>query len=289
MALIGRIRRRLERMRNAAVHRKSLKLRHKTAVVSFTFDDFPRSAYTVAGRILKYSETQGTYYAAFGLMGQAYIGGDLFLEEDLRGLLHDRHELGCHTYSHVDCRELSRRGLLEEISRNGSVFAQYLADSDQQSSIVNFAYPFGSVTPATKQVVKRHFASARGSLPGVNSGVIDLACLRANTLYSNTVPIRDIQKLIEQNEKKQGWLIFYTHDVSDTPSPYGCTPAYFESVVKAATLSSSRVLNIRSALGALGADLTPESWSRQNVRLGPLERRSGCQGRSTPPNRSSAS
>ncbi len=255
MALIGRVRRRLERMRNAVVHRKSLKLRLKTGVISFTFDDFPRSAYTVAGRILKSNETQGTYYAAFGLMGQAYISGDLFLEEDLRGLLHDGHELGCHTYSHIDCHELSGRGLLEEISRNDSAFAQYLAHGDQQLSIVNFSYPFGGVTPATKQVVKRHFASARGILPGINSGVIDLACLRANRLYSNTFPLKDRQRLIEQNEKKQGWLIFYTHDVSDTPSQYGCTPAYFESVVKAATLSSCRVLNVRNAVGALAVKL----------------------------------
>lgn len=255
MALIGRFRRRLERMRNSVVHRKSLKPRLKTGVISFTFDDFPRSAYTVAGKILKSNEMQGTYYAAFGLMGQAYISGDLFREDDLRGLLHDGHELGCHTYSHIDCHELSGRGLMEEISRNNSAFAQYLAHGDQQSSIVNFSYPFGGITPATKQVVKRHFASARGILPGVNSGVIDLACLRANSLYSNTIPFRHIQRLIERNEKKRGWLIFYTHDVSDTPSRYGCTPTYFESVVKAATLSSVRVLNVRNALGALAVKL----------------------------------
>jgi len=36
-------------------------------------------------------------------------------------------------------------------------------------------------------------------------------------------------------------------------------------------------------------DLTPETWSRPNVRLGPLEGRSGCHGSDTPPSRSSAS
>ena len=128
-----------------------------------------------------------------------------------------------------------------------------LARDDQQSSIMNFSYPFGGVTPAAKHVVRHHFTSARSTLPGVNSGVIDLACLRANGLSSCTIPFRHIQRLIERNEKKRGWLIFFTHDVSDTPSRYGCTPAYFESVVKAATLSGGRVLNVRNALGALGA------------------------------------
>src|SRR2546429_5422660 len=38
-------------------------------VVSFSFDDFPRTAYTVGGAILKRLEVRGTYYAAPGLMG----------------------------------------------------------------------------------------------------------------------------------------------------------------------------------------------------------------------------
>jgi len=247
MQLIKGVRSRFAGMMNASVHRKSFNLKLETGVISFTFDDFPRTSYTVAGKILKSKEMLGTYYASFGLMGQASEYGDLFLEEDLRGLLHDGHELGCHTYSHIDCRNLDGPGLSEEIDRNNSAFAPYLTQGGQASGLVHFAYPIGGVTRATKQVVKRHFTSGRGIRTGINSGVIDLAFLRASRLYSHATPLESILELIERNDRERGWLILYTHDVSETPSDFGCTPTYFESVVRAAALSSGRVLNVRDA------------------------------------------
>lgn len=255
MTLLGRVYGRFMRIKNALIHRKSVRLKLKTGIISFTFDDFPRSAYTVAGKILTSNGAQGTYYVAFGLMGQTYVSGDLFEEEDIKGLLHDGHELACHTYSHAGCDELSQSGLRDELTRNATAFAPYLTHGDHQFSFSNFSYPFGSVTSGAKQVAKHRFATARSIRPGINSGLVDLACLRANALYGDAASIEHMQKLIEQNEKEKGWLIFYTHDVSDTPSKYGCTPAFMENIVKAATSSNCKVLNVRNALGVLAVNM----------------------------------
>ena len=56
----------------------------ESPVISFTFDDFPRSALLNAGAILRERGLAGTYYASFGLMGTKAPTGEMFEREDLR-------------------------------------------------------------------------------------------------------------------------------------------------------------------------------------------------------------
>ncbi|MDR3573981.1 MAG: polysaccharide deacetylase, partial [Anaerolineaceae bacterium] len=39
------------------------------------------------------------------------------------------------------------------------------------------------------------------------------------------------KRLILENERRKGWLIFYSHDVASRPSQFGCTPELLEAVV----------------------------------------------------------
>jgi hypothetical protein len=59
--------------------------------------------------------------------------------------------------------------------------------------------------------------------------------------------------LIDRNKRERGWVIFATHDVSSNPSPYGCTPEFFENVVRYAQESGAQIVPVVSALNALGA------------------------------------
>ncbi len=61
-----------------------------------------------------------------------------------------------------------------------------------------------------------------------------------------------IRSLIAENAKAGGWLIFATHDVADEPSRYGCAPACFTEVVRAARESGSRLLPMMSVCHELG-------------------------------------
>jgi hypothetical protein len=85
----------------SAVHRRPLALNDTAPMVTFTFDDFPRSAYEAAGATLRAFGGHGTYYAAAGWMDGGPATGDRFRTADLPRLLRDGHELGTHTYSHV--------------------------------------------------------------------------------------------------------------------------------------------------------------------------------------------
>ena len=86
LRLNGRYQRTVSRL----LHRKPLKFAISRPIVSFTFDDFPRSALYVGGDILGRFGAKGTYYASFGLMGTTAPTGEIFITEDLPVLLESR-------------------------------------------------------------------------------------------------------------------------------------------------------------------------------------------------------
>ena len=87
------------------LYRRSLLIDSGFPIISFTFDDFPRSALHTGGAILKRYGVTGTYYVSFGLMGKQAPTGTMFLREDIETLLEHGHELGCHTFDHCSAGE----------------------------------------------------------------------------------------------------------------------------------------------------------------------------------------
>ena len=90
----------------------------ESPVISFTFDDFPRSALLNGGRILHDRGLAGTYYASLGLMGRTAPTGEIFKREDLEELIRQGHELGCHTFDHCDSWETAPAEFEASILRN---------------------------------------------------------------------------------------------------------------------------------------------------------------------------
>lgn len=232
----------------SAVHQRPVALNETSPIVTFTFDDFPRSAYVVAGATLRSFGGHGTYYAAAGWMDGGPASSDRYRTADLPALLRDGHELGSHTYSHVSCRSLSTAAYAAEIAKGREALQQVVGDG----ASANFAFPFGEVTPAVKKAAARQCRSCRGTIGGHNGPVADLNLLRANRLYSESVAFSEIQALIADAARPGRWLIFYTHDVRDRPSAFGCTPRYFEDTVRCAVDAGMRVLTVGEALAAIG-------------------------------------
>lgn len=227
--------------------RRSVRLRNTEPLVSFTFDDFPRSALTTGGAILQNYNGRGTYYTAMGLKGITNHEGEHFSVEDLRELVRDGHELGSHTYGHSSARGTGLRAFQEDVLRGESELAALRGNSTPG----NFAYPYGEATFASKPAVGATLRSCRGTRGGVMGPLADLNLLQANHVYSHCFDMPKIESLIAENQKCRGWLIFYTHDVRENASDYGCSPAEFESVVRAASRSGARILTISQALDVI--------------------------------------
>jgi peptidoglycan/xylan/chitin deacetylase (PgdA/CDA1 family) len=220
--------------------RKTIAIQNERGVVSFTFDDFPRSAHRIAGQILEGVNARGTFYLSMGLMNTHGMLGAYFTDQDLRELATDGHELACHTYSHLRCRGVSWLRLWKDIHRNQARLRKILPGR----VLSNFSYPYGDSTPWTRRLFGSRFRSCRGTTGGINQGRVDLSCLKANRLYSQSISLNSVEELMDQNARQRGWLIFYTHDVSTTPSAWGCTPQFLEAAINYSARLGAEILNV---------------------------------------------
>src|SRR5205823_1266955 len=129
---------------------------------------------------------------------------------------------------------------------------QALATIVPGASFQTFAYPISGPRPAVKRVAGRHFLCCRGGgRRRINVGTADLNALGTSFLEKYRDNLGALKVLIDQNTHARGWLIFATHDVCERPSPYGCTPEFFEQVVRWAVDSGARVLRVVEAVESL--------------------------------------
>ena len=219
-------------------------LRNKAPMVSFTFDDIPKSAATTGAGILEHHGVRGTFYVSGGLVGATsphWVAADA---PDIAALHRRGHEIGCHTFSHRRTCDLDAASLRAEIEQN----RRYLHSVDPTIKIENFAYPFGYGSFGRKGQLKAAFQSSRGIVPGVNSGTVDLQFLRAMPLIDCHIDRDAIERALDETHINNGWLIFYGHDVVEAPSPYGCSPALLSHALEAASRRKIRGLNMAEAL-----------------------------------------
>lgn len=222
---------------------KLVRSRLTRPVASVTFDDFPRSAWTIGGPLLEQYGARGTYYAAACFQGERREGLAYFTPEDLGALQAAGHEVGAHSFAHRRAPELSRQALLGDAAENDRALEPHLT-----TPLTSYAYPYGAVTPRTKLLMGERYACARGITPGINTALVDLAQLRAIPLESRRWVPGEIDAAVERAVASSGWAIFFTHDVQDDPSPFGCTPAMLEHALKRLQASAVDVLPVRHAM-----------------------------------------
>jgi peptidoglycan/xylan/chitin deacetylase (PgdA/CDA1 family) len=227
--------------------RRCLAMANEVPLVSFTFDDFPRSALLQGGEILSNHGLKGTFFGAFGLMGQEGPTGRIFSAEDLAELLEQKHELGCHTFDHFNAWDTDPLEFEASIVRNREALAKYLPMARFRS----FSYPISCPRPATKRRIEQYFDCCRGGGQTFNAKKLDLNFLAGFFIEQSRDNFHAIEAVIEQNARERGWLIFVTHDVADKPTRFGCTASLFEKVVHCAIGSGAVVLPVSQALDAV--------------------------------------
>jgi peptidoglycan/xylan/chitin deacetylase (PgdA/CDA1 family) len=244
--------RRLSRMLARRLPVKTAPARAVRAVASVTFDDFPKSAWDVGGPLMARYGARGTYYTAGTFAGRTVDGIAYYDGDDLNALRAAGHEIGCHGFGHQPVPSLSTAALRADVARN----TQFLRPFNGGQAPVSYAFPFGETTMRTKLFYGRRFGTARGVHPAVNSGTLDLAQLSTIGIETYTWNEDRMTRAIAEAKAARGLIVFHTHDVSETPSPYGCTPAMLESVLKALTDAGIPVLPMREAVRVATGDAT---------------------------------
>jgi peptidoglycan/xylan/chitin deacetylase (PgdA/CDA1 family) len=216
------------------------------AIVSFTFDDAPASAASEGAPILEGLGIRGTYYLCGGLLGGQ---GDLTPILDRRqaaALGSAGHEIGCHTYAHTDVRYIDWPSLERSLHKNADTLSEISG-----RILRNFAYPFGGISFGKKLRLQSRFDTCRGIYPGINVGRIDAGMLKAVPLYSSVLDDEGVRRWIAQAVATSGWLVFFTHDVGERPTPYGVTPDLLRAAVAAALEAGCACIPVAEAVDRL--------------------------------------
>ncbi len=169
--------------------------------------------------------------------------------DEIIGLHRSGHEIACHTFSHSRAIDLNAAAMTAEMEKN----RRYFLALDPSIRMENFAYPYGQGSLSRKRQLGKAFRSSRGIYPGVNSGTVDLQFLRATPLIERDIDRDGVDRAFDEAVAKNGWLIFYSHDVEATPSPYGCSPSFLRHALEAASRRKIPIVTVAEALRRAGA------------------------------------
>lgn len=211
--IMGKVRRRVTRL----MWRHPARLNLDGPVVSFTFDDIPESAALNGAPILEAAGVKGTYYVCAGLFGRLGHMGRFADADQISDLIQRGHEVASHTLNHIDCHKTST-GMTEiDLDANDQTLQRLGAHCD------HFAFPYGEISPRAKRLISQRYTSLRGVHKGLvyqGSDLNQLPGVGIEGPDGEAVAKAWIDRAIAQ----KAWLILYTHDVRENPSPWGCTP-----------------------------------------------------------------
>lgn len=183
---------------------KSGDARWNRPVVSITFDDGWRGAYSQAVPVLNTYGYKGTFY-----INPSIIETPHFMSAaDLTALSKSGHEIAAHGYSHADMTMMSQDALNNQL-RQGQT---YLTDAGFSAN--NFATPYGKSDAEVEWFAKKYFATLRGADAGINTkqniNPYDLKVLLINKDTSQET----LKEQLQQTKQTNGWLILVYHNVT---------------------------------------------------------------------------
>ncbi len=241
-SLKGKLRRRISRLEV----RRGAPADPPGPMVSISFDDIPASAAETGARILESRGVKGTFFIAMGLAGEEGPMGRNADGGQVAALARAGHEIGCHTFSHLNCG-LAPAGLSTGDVERNRVALEGLGAPDP----VSFAYPYGEVSSRAKAALGNRFALLRALHHGLIRKGVDL----------NQAPAVGIEgpdgeagarRWLHRAIHERGWLILYTHDVKQSPSPFGCTAGTLERLVDEALEAGAEIVTVAEGCRRIG-------------------------------------
>jgi peptidoglycan/xylan/chitin deacetylase (PgdA/CDA1 family) len=215
-------------------------------IASISFDDIPNSAARVGAPILEAADLRGTFYVCGKHAGQTFEGRPQHEVQDLIDLHKAGHEIACHSFAHPNVTAIDDMVRGQDIDRNQAFMREHIGDV----ALSSFAYPYGAVSIGAKSYYAKRFFTCRGVYAGVNSGIMDFSELLAVGIESRQHDMGRVRALIDEAKAKNGWLIFFTHDVGPEPSDYGCKPKDLEDVIDALASANIETLPVKAAAAA---------------------------------------
>lgn len=223
---------------------KPFNIKLDAPIISFSFDDAPKSALNLGAQMLEAENIKATYYLCGNNDGKVFEGVEQFDNKDVKRLYENGHEIACHTFGHSRLRRRTIDEIENDFDENLKYFKKLLGDDfDFQSH----AFPYGEFDNLSRAVCSGRFTTTRGVTRGVNYGKTDFANLLTVPLEQRRFSQEYLDGFINEAIQNNGWLIFYSHEVEDNPTPYGSTPQILEAAIKATKANNIKTMRVDEA------------------------------------------
>ncbi len=227
---------------------RSADVRPDRPILSVTFDDFPRSAGVEGGRVLEAHDVRGTFYVASGLLDRrsddwTVAGADAIVDLAARG-----HEMALHGHAHHPAPTMRTSAFAADLAANRAALRRLVPGLVNES----YAYPYGLCGLPQKRWLSRTVRASRSVMTGINGGRVDLDFLRSVEISERSLRQTPMEAWLDRLVKDGGWLILFTHDVCDTPSPYGTTTRVLEAAIAGALKRGIAIMPVGQALDRCG-------------------------------------
>ncbi len=217
-------------------------------IVSFSFDDCPKSAVKNGLHKLDKEGWKSTVYIASKLLGITNHLGLHMDELDVTDAHNSGHEIGGHSYSHMDLTEMPLDCAIEDVLKNRDIIRSLKIPRCR-----TFAYPYGQTSAEVKKHLSKEYDGLRGIISGPMIGRVDLNQIQSTPLFTGKC-FEEVLHQINGLSGQNAWLTLFTHDVRESPSEWGCTPAEIDTVIAAVKASGAEVLTVSDAITKLKAN-----------------------------------
>src|SRR5262245_6996241 len=137
--------------------RRMVAIKAPVPIISFTFDDAPRTAFKTGGDILRAHGAKATFFVSLGLLGSETEVGTIASPDDLSRAVQDGNELGCHTFDHLDAWQTPTAKFMESVVENKQALDRILPGAIFRT----FAYPKSGAKLSIKYHLKKYFPCCR--------------------------------------------------------------------------------------------------------------------------------
>jgi peptidoglycan/xylan/chitin deacetylase (PgdA/CDA1 family) len=223
----------------------------KEPVISITFDDGWETVYTDAFPVLQKNGFHTTQYIIAGSLNNiSYMSVG-----QLEAMHSAGTEIGSHTMTHPDLTTLTTQDLNWELGQSKQILSQNLGP------ITDFASPLGSYNAYTIKAIQKYYDSHKNAEGDPNEDPLstinlpsnyDKYDLKAYSVRSYT-KLNDIQKLLDETIKNNGWLILTYHQIDDSGEEYSVNSADFQKQIELISRSPIKSATVHQVLSRLEA------------------------------------
>ncbi len=216
-----------------------------TGAVSFRFDDGLINHYTNVAPVLDAVGFKGVFYIITHQIAENGYPGYMSVAQ-IKNVASRGHEIGAHTRTHAHLTSLSATEQQNEIVGSRQDLLGW-----NVGPILSFSYPFGEYDATTLGIVKNGgFSSAVSTISGYVTQNSDHYQLEYQELKNNTT-LAQVKQWVDTAASTHTWLILTFHDVQDSPTEYGITPAMFQSIVNYVKQKNIPVVTVMQGLNSM--------------------------------------